>query len=281
MQVIVQYVPSLLGSLLSPVCGVLDLVQLLPLGELCTTTVSDAINLANNPSVAHVSVNNTLQGLGSGVPVYDYVPQTIQPSLTSGAANAKMGAGIGVAVIDSGIHVNQDLIGTGTPGLLNLANLFPNVTYAESFVPGEGTDDYYGHGTHVAGIIVGNGANSYGSGFLHDIHGVAPGVHILNLKVLNKNGQSTDAEVIQAIDRAIELRLLYNIKVINLSLGRPIFESYKTDPLCQQVEKAWQAGITVVVAAGNGGRDNSAGTNGYGTGLRRRATIPWRSPWAR
>src|SRR6185437_481222 len=48
-------------------------------------------------------------------------------------------------------------------------------------------------------------------------------------------------------------------------LGRPVFESYKTDPLCQEVEKAWKAGITVVVAAGNDGRDNSAGTNGYGT----------------
>ena len=65
--------------------------------------------------------------------------------------------------------------------------------------------------------------------------------------MLDKNGQSTDAEVIQAIDRAIQLKLIYNIKVINLSLGRPIYESYKMDPLCQEVEKAWQAGITVVI----------------------------------
>jgi hypothetical protein len=71
--------------------------------------------------------------------------------------------------------------------------------------------------------------------------------------------------VIRAIERAIQLKAVYNIKVINLSLGRPIFESYKTDPLCREVEKAWLAGITVVVAGGNGGRDNSAGTNGYGT----------------
>src|SRR5437868_12731904 len=60
-QVIVQHTPNLLSSLLSPVCGLLDLIEILPLGELCTTTVSGAINLAQNPSAAHVSVNNTLQ----------------------------------------------------------------------------------------------------------------------------------------------------------------------------------------------------------------------------
>ena len=71
--------------------------------------------------------------------------------------------------------------------------------------------------------------------------------------------------MIQAIEEAIKLQYIYNIKVINLSLGRPIFESYKTDPLCQEVEKAWQKGITVVVAAGNAGRDNSLNNQGYGT----------------
>jgi serine protease AprX len=71
--------------------------------------------------------------------------------------------------------------------------------------------------------------------------------------------------VIQAIQTAINLKTLYNIRVINLSLGRGVYESYQLDPLCQAVEQAWKAGIVVVVAAGNGGRDNDAGTNGYGT----------------
>jgi serine protease AprX len=48
-------------------------------------------------------------------------------------------------------------------------------------------------------------------------------------------------------------------------LGRPIYESYKQDPLCQAVEAAWKAGIVVVAAAGNDGRDNFAGNDGYGT----------------
>ena len=83
-----------------------------------------------------------------------------------------------------------------------------------------------------------------------------------------------DSAVIQAIDRAIELKPFYNIRVMNLSLGRSISESYTQDPLCQAVERAWKAGIVVVVAAGNNGRDNSMGTKGYAT-----ITSPANSPF--
>src|SRR5437016_3874617 len=76
---------------------------------------------------------------------------------------------------------------------------------------------------------------------------------------------STYSTVISAIQAAIQLKSKYNIRVINLSLGRPVFESYKLDPLCQAVEAAWKAGIVVVVASGSSGRDNSQGTNGYAT----------------
>ena len=203
-QVIVQPSSSLLGVLTGTLCGVLNLIDILPLGELCTMTVADAMNLAKNPAVAHISLNNSLIGTGSAFPSYDYTPETIEPTSTSAtSANLNLGKNIGVAVIDSGIHVNQDLVG-GNGGLL-ASLLLPEVSYAESFVSGEGTDDYYGHGTHIAGIIAGNGNLSYGSGYLHDIHGIAPGAHLLNLKVLDKNGQSTDAQVIKAIDRAIQL----------------------------------------------------------------------------
>ncbi len=58
---------------------------------------------------------------------------------------------------------------------------------------------------------------------------------------------------------------VYNIRVINLSVGRPVYESYTLDPVCQAVEQAWKAGIVVVVSAGNDGRDDSMGTEGYFT----------------
>src|SRR5206468_11883701 len=95
--------------------------------------------------------------------------------------------------------------------------------------------------------------------------GIAPNVNLIDLRVLDQNGVGSDSGVILAIETAIALRWQYNIRVINLSLGRPVYESYKLDPLCQAVEAAWQAGIVVVVAAGNDGRDNSANNNGYGT----------------
>lgn len=53
--------------------------------------------------------------------------------------------------------------------------------------------------------------------------------------------------------------------MVNLSLGRRVTTSYLNDPLCHVVEQAWKAGIVVVVAAGNEGRNNSPGTNGYAT----------------
>jgi serine protease AprX len=75
----------------------------------------------------------------------------------------------------------------------------------------------------------------------------------------------SDSSVIRAIDQAIALKNKFNFRVINLSLGRPVFESYRLDPLCQAVERAWAAGIVVVAAAGNEGRNQSQGTNGYAT----------------
>ena len=116
----------------------------------------------------------------------------------------------------------------------------------------------------MAGIVAGNGANSTGSQYTHTFLGIAPNANLIDLRVLDQNGNGTDSAVIAAIQQAIALKDQYNIRVINLSLGRPVFESYFRDPLCQAVEAAWRAGI-VVVAAGNDGRDNSAGTNGYGT----------------
>ncbi|HSY64252.1 MAG TPA: S8 family serine peptidase [Terriglobales bacterium] len=167
------------------------------------------------------------------------------------------GTGIGVAVIDSGIADHVDLHNANGS----------RVVYSESFVPGNTSGvDAYGHGTHVSGIIGGNGSGSgQGSGYASQITGIAPNVNIINLRVLDQNGAGTDSQVIAAIQRAIQLQAQYNIRVINLSLGRAVYESYTVDPLDQAAEQAWAAGIVVVVAAGNNGRDNSMHTHGFAT----------------
>ena len=107
----------------------------------------------------------------------------------------------------------------------------------------------------MAGLIGGNGASSgSGNGYAANYAGIAPDVNLINLRVLDQNGAGTDSQVIAAIQQAIALKSTYNIRVINMSLGRPVFESYTLDPVDQAVEAAWKAGIVVVCAAGNNGR---------------------------
>ena len=139
------------------------------------------------------------------------------------------------------------------------------VVYRENFIHAHSARDFFGHGEHVSGIIAGNGADSTCSNCDRTFRGIAPGVNLIDLRVLDSNGTGADSFVIEAIQRAIELKDVYNIRVINISLGHPVFESYTTDPLCQAAELAWRAGIVVVAAAGNDGRDNSFDNNGYGT----------------
>ena len=139
---------------------------------------------------------------------------------------------------------------------LNNASGVSRVVYSQSFVAGDTTTpDKYGHGTHVAGLIGGTGASSgTANGYAATYAGMAPNVNLINLRVLDQNGSGTDSQVIAAIEEAITLQSTYNIRVINMSLGRPVFESYTLDPVDQAVEAAWKAGIVVVAAAGNNGR---------------------------
>jgi len=203
--------------------------------------------LAMNPLVSYISPVRSLKG------AVDISTSTVDGPLVW--SYGYDGTGVGVAVIDSGITLKNDLNG---------ANGRTRVVYTQDWTGGNGSDAY-GHGTHVAGIIAGNGANSSGSGFSRTFKGMAPNVNLINLRVLDQNGVGNESDVISAIQQAIALKNTYNIRVINLSLGRQVYESYTLDPLCQAVEAAYKAGIVVVVAAGNSGRDNSMGTKGYGT----------------
>jgi len=211
-----------------------------------TVPASALKQLANNPHVTFITPDRPVRG---------------KLDLTAAAVNAPVawqlgldGTGIGVAIIDSGITQVNDLATHGVS----------RVVYSQDFV-GTGTDDFYGHGTHVAGIVGGNGADSICTTCTRTLQGIAPNASLINLRVLDENGSATDSTLIAAIDQAIALESTYNIRVINLSVGRPVYESYAQDPLCQAAEAAWQAGMVVVVAAGNDGRDNSVGENGYGT----------------
>jgi serine protease AprX len=173
------------------------------------------------------------------------------------------GTGIGVAVIDSGVYASHNDLKTATGAT--------RVKYAKNFVTGETTiDDMVGHGTHVAGIIAGSGMMSSQTGTTHHYYGIARDANIISLRVLNGQGVGRTSDVIAAIQWAVSNKKAYNIKVMNLSLGRAPGDSYVNDPLCQACETAWKGGIVVVCAAGNGGRANliqvpGDSNEGYGT----------------
>ena len=136
-------------------------------------------------------------------------------------------------------------------------------------------EDPCGHGTHIAGIIAGNGfASANPLKNFQTFRGIAPRANIVSVRVLDSQGRGTVSGVIAGIQWAVANKAKYKIRVLNLSLGHPVGESYTTDPLCQAVEKAWKAGIVVVCAAGNDGRyfrytvTPGADNGGYGTKLR-------------
>lgn len=261
-QVIVQYAPGTqlnCGGLLGPIfCFLDDIVNLggkilsqIPIvnGVVALLDHNGIIALSNQPNVAYISKDRTL------APFLNNATGAVNAS--AAWQSGYTGAGIGVALIDSGVNNHPDL---NTTGILP----FSRVVYSQNFVPGTSSAaDQYGHGTHIAGLIAGDGLSSQGLIYSKTFTGIAPKANIINLRVLDGNGSSTDSVVIAAIDRAISLKSQYNIRVINLSLGRGVFESYKLDPLCQAVEKAWKSGIVVVVAAGNYGR--YLPTSGYAT----------------
>ncbi len=149
--------------------GDLDLIR----AKLYTIPAKAVAALANNPNVAYISPDRDLS------PTLDYANPTIgaQTAFSYGWT----GAGVGVAVIDSGILTENDLLNKGSRAT--------RIVYSQSFVPKvTSTIDQYGHGTHVAGIVAGNGAASTGVPYIKTFRGMAPDTNLINLRVLDANG---------------------------------------------------------------------------------------------
>src|ERR1041384_7554013 len=138
------------------------------------------------------------------------------------------GTGVGIAVLDSGVDDTHNLIKASTGR--------PAIVYSKTYTSIAANRDYFGHGTHVASLLLG---------------------------VLDAAGSGVSSNVVAAIDWCITNKATYNIRIINMSLGAPAKDSYKNDPLCLAVRRAYNAGIVVFVAAGNRGK-NSLGQKIYG-----------------
>jgi serine protease AprX len=150
------------------------------------------------------------------------------------------GQGVGVAIVDSGVYPHADLAGRIVASI-DFTTASPSVSSTPGGDPG-------GHGTHVAGLVAGDGTLSGGA-----YTGVAPRANIVDVRVIDANGSSDVSTILRGLQWVLANRTTYNIKVVNLSLGATPSASYKSDFMATAAEVLTFAGVTVVVSAGNSG----------------------------
>lgn len=150
------------------------------------------------------------------------------------------GSGVVIAIVDSGVRANQPDFPSGA------------IVAARDFVDGDdaaASSDPYGHGTMVAGVLLGERSG---------VRGVAPGAGIVSARVLDDEGAGSTSDAIEAIDWIVENADTTGVRIVHLSVGAAPYESFTTDPLAQAVEAALDAGLVVVAAAGNFGSSDDA-----------------------
>ncbi len=165
-------------------------------------------------------------------------------------AQGYQGSGIGVAVVDSSLdRYAADFAGRVTASVwVKTRKISLSGGYSTRVSITNSYADSFGHGTHVAGVIGGNGAASNGAYI-----GIAPKVKLINVQVADSNGAMSASDVIFALQWILENRAQHNIRVVNLSLNSAVPESYQTSAIGAAAEILWFNGIVVVTSAGNNG----------------------------
>jgi len=226
---------------------VLDQVPVWLLNTLASSANIHRVHI-NRPAHKHdalssVAVNANAVDLGNGINqnLYSYT-----------------GAGVTVAFIDSGItsYQHPDLADSRLLAFVDFVNQ-RTTKYDDN-----------GHGTHVAGLISGTGKLS-----AKKYAGMAPGASLVSLKVLDQNGDGTVGDILKALDWVYTNGKAYGVRVVNLSVGAAVTESYYTDPLTLATKALVDSGVTVVAAAGNNGK-NGNGKAQWG-GIVSPANAPW------
>ncbi|SFR80468.1 S8 family serine peptidase [Anaeromicropila populeti] len=149
-----------------------------------------------------------------------------------------LGQGIGVAVLDTGISKHPDFVQQGN----RIAAFYDAVNGRKEIY------DDNGHGTHVSGILAGDGSDSRGM-----YCGIAPYSNIISVKVLNHRGNGEIAHVLDGLNWVLENKIKYNIRIVNISVGTTTKTQLdEFSALVRGVNEVWDSNIVVVVAAGHG-----------------------------
>ena len=224
-----------------------------------TVPMSAIPALARDPNVRYLSPDTDIQILPGLLPTLLKPlsllkkPQTVKQSsagisasnvlttypFDTGATSAwspadghiETGSSITVAIIDSGIDATH----ADLSGQVVSVNVNKNT---------QSTGDGYGHGTHVAGIIIGPRP---GGQYL----GIAPNATLVSIKIADDSGNASESDLLRGLDWLDANQGKYNIRAVNLSVSTSLPESYATSPIDAAVETLWHDGVTVVASAGN------------------------------
>jgi serine protease AprX len=212
-------------------------------------TAAGAAMVAHSPGVRAVSLDAKVRK--TGMVDASQLATAYNQSVRSDTAwkQGYTGKGVGVAVIDTGIA--GDLADFRVSETDPTSRVIANVVTNPAATNGR---DTYGHGTHIAGLIAGNGTNRSASDPVRGKYaGAAPDANLIAVKADDGHGNASVLDVIDGLQFIVDKKDEYNIRVVNMSLSSSVAESFRTDPLDAAVESAWLKGIVVVVAAGNRG----------------------------
>ena len=223
-------------------------------GFSATIPASALTALSLDEAVVAVTPNGSISLNSTYDPTTDaYAMQNVERSVraTKFWDSGYTGAGVDVALIDSGVTPVQ---GLSAPGKIVRG---PDLSF-ESQASNLRNLDAYGHGTHMAGIIAGHDAGAAPGTYstdTKDFLGVAPDARIVSVKVADALGNADVSQVIAGIDWVVQHAHDpgLNIEVLNLSFGTSSSQTYLLDPLAFAAETAWHRGVTVVAAVGNAG----------------------------
>ena len=204
---------------------------------------ADALSLLEaNSSIFQVSPNEKVgfHGSADGSEITHRIQKVVRAD--KGWSEGLTGRGVTVGLLDTGVYNHPDLAGRVICG----ADLT-----AEAGTAAE-CQDTFGHGTFMAGLIAGDGTSSNGK-----YKGAAPEARIVSVKASGYDGSTDVSTILAGIQWFVAFKDQYDIRVLNLSLGSDSAQDYRMSPMNYAVERAWDAGIAVVVSAGNSGPDAS------------------------